>query len=416
MGNIDTETIDEPVPEFEISDLLMSRTDDRGVILSGNDAFQKISGFDWGDLIGAPQKIVRHPDMPKAAFWLFWDALKNGEPFGGYIKNRAKDGRYYWVFAVAVPVTNGYLSVRLKPTSPILAQIEDIYRDVLERETSDDATPEDGATRIEAAMRAMDFRSYRAFMAYALGVEIAHRCQAMDIEVAPGIGEFDKIGQLLSELDGEVKGVQRLYQTIGNSPANLNILGSRLSTGREPIQVVAQNYGMLSAELMRMIGDLSNALTDLLHRADLGRMGHSASVIYSDALSDYEQSARNRGTDGHKAELAILKSALADLHRTANLGCEQIRLEVHRFSKQTDRLKKMLSGLALTRVICRIESASIAEDTSSIDEIAARLTQFQDDLGVSLDKMGSMCATMSGKVPNKFRAPGDKNLTAAVES
>ena len=416
MGQQEITIIDEPVDGFEIQDLFMSRTDHRGVILSGNDTFQRLSGFDWPELIGTPHRLIRHPEMPKAAFHLLWEALEKGEPFGAYVKNRAKDGRYYWVFAAAVPVEDGYLSVRLKPTSPILETVQGLYSDLLNAERNDALSPEQSAALAEDRITGLGYRNYHAFMGYALGVEIAARCEALGTTVDPGIGEFEKIGQLLADLAEEVKGVQRLYATIGNSPANLNILGSRLTSGREPIQVVAQNYGVLSSELMGVISELDVSLEALLDKAYLGRAGHCASLLYSEAIEKYRTEEANRGTRGHTNELAILQRALRGFLFAAQQGCDQIRHEVSQFAKITARLKQMLSGLALTRVICRIESASVAEDTSSIDEIANRLMTFQDELGVALENMATMCSTMAGKIPGQKGAAVERKMPAKVES
>jgi len=78
---------------FAIEELFYSRTDQSGIILSGNSVFQRVSIYGWNELSGRPHKIVRHPDMPRAVFFLLWDTIKKGQPVGAYVKNRAKDGR-----------------------------------------------------------------------------------------------------------------------------------------------------------------------------------------------------------------------------------------------------------------------------------------------------------------------------------
>ncbi len=78
---------------FELKDLFFSRTDERGVIIHGNGVFRKISGYMWEELKGAPHKLVRHPDMPKGVFQLYWDKLKAGDYVAAYVKNKSKDGR-----------------------------------------------------------------------------------------------------------------------------------------------------------------------------------------------------------------------------------------------------------------------------------------------------------------------------------
>jgi len=76
---------------------IVSKTDAKGVILYGNDYFMEISGYSEKELVGKPHNIVRHPDMPKVAFKLMWDRIKEGKNFMAVVKNLAKDGSYYWV-------------------------------------------------------------------------------------------------------------------------------------------------------------------------------------------------------------------------------------------------------------------------------------------------------------------------------
>ena len=116
----------QPVTQREItlapSQKLISATDVEGKITYCNDAFVDISGFERTDLIGAPQNIVRHPDVPPAVFAHMWRALKQGQPWMGIVKNRSKNGDHYWVNAYVTPIFEGsrvvgFESVRVKPSA-----------------------------------------------------------------------------------------------------------------------------------------------------------------------------------------------------------------------------------------------------------------------------------------------------------
>ena len=130
--------VNQPVTqrEFEIDDdaTLMSTTDTRGRITCANEAFIEVSGFTRDELLGQPHNVVRHPDMPSAAFADMWATLKGGEPWTGLVKNRRKNGDHYWVRANATPVvrqgrTVGYLSVRTKPSRDEVQAAERLYQD-----------------------------------------------------------------------------------------------------------------------------------------------------------------------------------------------------------------------------------------------------------------------------------------------
>ncbi|MEW5967794.1 MAG: methyl-accepting chemotaxis protein [Pseudomonadota bacterium] len=112
---------------------VVSRTDLHGNITYVNRDFVSISGFSEDELIGAPQNIVRHPDMPVEAFADFWRTLKDGKAWTGLVKNRCKNGDHYWVLANASPIiengqVTGYASVRVKPGREQVRGAEAAYR------------------------------------------------------------------------------------------------------------------------------------------------------------------------------------------------------------------------------------------------------------------------------------------------
>ena len=78
-------------------DMLVSRTDTEGVITYGNSKFVEVTGYKESELIGSPHSILRHPDMPQAAFYLMWDSIKKGRNIMAVVKNLARNGDHYWV-------------------------------------------------------------------------------------------------------------------------------------------------------------------------------------------------------------------------------------------------------------------------------------------------------------------------------
>lgn len=124
--------VDEEVP-FPEGHLIVSRTDTKGIITHANAIFVEMSGYSMGELIAQPHYILRHPDMPAAAFKDLWDTIQAGKKWHGYVKNLRKDGRYYWVFASVVPNVRegqivGYTSVRRKPSRAKIAEMSDLYK------------------------------------------------------------------------------------------------------------------------------------------------------------------------------------------------------------------------------------------------------------------------------------------------
>lgn len=121
-------------------DFIVSKTDLSGKITYGNRIFMEFSGYSEDELLGTQHNIIRHPDMPRAVFKFLWDTIQAGQECFAYVKNMAKDGSFYWVFANVTPSYDasgtmiGYLSVRRKPKEEAVKTISGVYRMMLEAE------------------------------------------------------------------------------------------------------------------------------------------------------------------------------------------------------------------------------------------------------------------------------------------
>ena len=121
-------------------DFIVSKTTAKGIITYGNPIFIEFSGYSEEELLGTQHNIVRHPDMPRAAFKLAWSTIEAGKEFFGYVKNMAKDGSFYWVFTHITPDFDsnrnivGYTSVRRCPKREAIGKIEPVYRQMVAAE------------------------------------------------------------------------------------------------------------------------------------------------------------------------------------------------------------------------------------------------------------------------------------------
>ena len=128
---------------FSSKEQLVSTTDLQGRITYANPAFCQISGFSLSELIGQHHNIVRNPNIPKAAFEDLWRKLKLGDSWRGMVKNRCKNGDYYWVDAYVTPLYEnnkvvGYQSVRTKPSREQINQAQAFYDQLNQGKTARD--------------------------------------------------------------------------------------------------------------------------------------------------------------------------------------------------------------------------------------------------------------------------------------
>jgi PAS domain S-box-containing protein len=125
---------------FGDDEIIVSKTDERGRLTYVNDVFRHVGLFTEKELLGQPHSIVRHPDMPRCVFKLLWDTVESGQEIFAYVKNMAKNGDFYWVFAHVTPSFGpdgkivGYHSNRRFPRPESIAKIDPMYQRLLEEE------------------------------------------------------------------------------------------------------------------------------------------------------------------------------------------------------------------------------------------------------------------------------------------
>lgn len=112
---------------------LLSETDEKGIIRYANEEFCQFAEYTLEELIGQPHSIVRHPSMPKAAFADLWETVQAGKPWKGFVKNKTKSGRFYWVFATVFPFNScdgskGYISCRRMASQNEIDKYEVLYK------------------------------------------------------------------------------------------------------------------------------------------------------------------------------------------------------------------------------------------------------------------------------------------------
>lgn len=125
---------------FSDDDIIVSKTDLKGIITYANKTFLDVSGYTSEELIGKNHNILRHPDMPACVFRFLWDNIKQGKEVFAYVINTAKGGDHYWVFAHVTPSYDqkgkhiGYHSNRRVPDEDALNKVKPLYRALLEEE------------------------------------------------------------------------------------------------------------------------------------------------------------------------------------------------------------------------------------------------------------------------------------------
>lgn len=154
------------------SDLIITKTDPKGIITYANRKFMEISAYSESMLLGKPHNLIRHPDMPRGVFRLLWKTLQSKQEFFGLVKNYTADGNYYWVFANITPdygpgySVQGYYSVRRQASRHAINTAAELYRQmiVVEKNTGKAQAPDASLAWLNEEIVRRGFKSYEQFV------------------------------------------------------------------------------------------------------------------------------------------------------------------------------------------------------------------------------------------------------------
>lgn len=365
---------------FALNDVFFSRTDSRGVIESGNIIFHKVSAYEYPELVGKPHKIIRHPDMPKGVFFLAWETLKSGNPVGAYVLNRAQDGSVYWVFAIMMPNEEGYLSVRLKPSCGLIDDIKPIYSKLRLAEINEGVEPEDSGRAVEDGIKELGFDSYQDFMAQAISRELEARAKGLGKRPLKSIEALNIITDRIGQIESHGTKVSELFSRTEQIPYNMRLQAGRLEGSDGPISVISENHRQMSQTLTASVGDFRSA-------AALGSGPVQGSVFgMGTTLLIQEVIAQLSGETGMRDEdkiddMTALRNLEGIYTRQARGAVSDVSLRVQQFARMCKDMRRMLSGLEMTRIMCKIERSKANGDTEGLDEIVNRLLHAEKDIG-----------------------------------
>ncbi|GAA0290128.1 PAS domain-containing protein [Rhodovulum strictum] len=375
----------EPIPDqgevaFGIDEIFYSRTDGRGVIRAGNSVFRRISGHDWPDLIGAPHKIIRHPDVPRAVFWLLWQTIQGGAPVAAYVKNKARDGRHYWVFAVVLPIEGGFLSVRIKPSGPLFAAVQNEYEALCTRERAEKLHPEASAAILLARLAELGFASYGDFMAQALSNELAIRDTASGGVRCERLRTMEAVSESLTDASREQRGLTQTFGALKTVPTNIRILANRLEPVGGPITAISENYKIASTEIVSRLGAFAGADGNLCDRmARVVRDGvflMGCAEVQSELVRQFRADNGACGPNDSGLEMAMLTDLEARCAERAREGLAEAIRMARMLSRTSQDLRRMVLGLDSIRVMGRVECGRLTAGAESLGGLIEQLETY----------------------------------------
>lgn len=302
---------------------ILSTTNAKGQITHINEEFIKISGFSRDELIGQPHNIIRHPDMPRAAFDEMWRRLKKGDSWIGAVKNRCKNGDHYWVQAYAIPILgkNGDIvelqSVRSKLNEACVARAESIYQKLRQDEPVKGPLPEPKSRRsvgffwkLALAMVAVILGQFAALQM--MSSTLAATVTAL-VSMGVGIG-------LIAILTAPFRSAVQRARAVINDP-----LAERIFTGRN------DDFGSLDLAMIQQAVEL-DAVVKRLHDV-IGQLNEGAQSTIERSHEAHEAvQAQSSSTETIASASEEMSATAHEVATNASSMLEQVEMANERVS------------------------------------------------------------------------------------
>ncbi len=436
-----------PVPgagerRFTIDELFFSATDAKGHVKFGNSVFSRIADYSLEEMVGRNHNIVRHPDMPRAVFKLLWDRLAEGKPTAAYVKNLAKDGRYYWVLALVYPAGSDYLSVRMKPTSDYLGVVAPLYERLraieieiegaagVERKAAMQASGE----ALGATLEQLGFADYDAFMCQMFLSEVLSRTDILAARATPATSvlaghhsrhdtallEIGRSGASLSsfltELLGNANHYERLNGDLRDSltlmlsladainlfSLNATIASTRLGPAGVTLSTVSHHMRMQTSRTVQLIGEIKTEIEATLGLLAPLNFGIAGAKLQADMVADFvgelasadelegEHDAGGRDSSAVAESFTkFVQGLLVSIHDVKGLLAEA----KERFGKIVDSVNRLGQDLTVIKALemnGRIESSHCA-GSGQVRILFDEISGYVKDAQAALAQLAFVC-------------------------
>ncbi len=388
-----------PVPA---DGLIYSRTNEHGILSSANRLFRQLAGYGLPELRGAPHKIIRHPDMPHGFFHLFWSLLKSGQPAVGYVKNRGKDGSFYWVLACAIGCDGGFFSIRIRASSSLFATIRDEYAALRRRELAEGLSPADAAAALQARLADLGFDSYLAFMAQALTDETRARNLALGRSDDADGDHLARLVGLLVEVQKTQGALVAQFRALMLLPVNMRLIAARLEPQGGPISQISMNYKTASDEISRRLSSFVSGKANL--SAGMAAAVRLSLVLSHCARLQAEVVGRSGDEDDaltaaeRQAEDQILRNVAGSCLKAAQESLAQAGRVAADLTDASNDVRRMILGLDTIRILGRVESRRDLLAESSMSATIDQIDRVQGEIAVSLKTLNDLTAAIHAQL------------------
>lgn len=368
---------------FDYTELFYSKTDQLGKISSGNSVFCRVGEFSLEEMLNKPHNIIRHPDMPKAVFKLLWGYLKNNKPIGAFVKNRSKTGKFYWVFALAMPIRDEYISVRIKPSGELLEIISSVYSLVRDKEIKEGMSTDASLELLQEKLKELGFATYDQFMSHAIFDQISLRIKILGQAFPAILQEAMEIKNKSSSIIGITQKILEAFKKSQFIPLNLELFSQKQEKQTQTISVVASQYQKTTTEISEKITKFQTMTSEVMTKITEMQFYTCLSNLLVEMRTFIVLDTSNRNLENEVNIINEVKNNYDTISKNYITSTIQIMNDFISICKE---LNSLGVGLEFIRLVGKIELARI-EESSDAKTMIASLKNFQTILKEGLKEV-----------------------------
>ncbi|MFN4062932.1 methyl-accepting chemotaxis protein [Parazoarcus communis] len=382
--------INQPVNDVETQvpdgQFIYSKTDLEGRITAANDLFVQLSGFEREELLGQPHNIVRHPDMPPQAFDDMWKSLKAGQPWSGYVKNRRKDGGFYWVHGFASPVREsgrvvGYESVRRRADKQVVEAVIPAYRKL--RAGAGGLTVVNGRVVRTGLMGVFSGWSIGArvgaglatLLAAVLSLALPVLADGMSWPVVLAVCVSVAIAAWLQfgVIGGMVGDLKRLEETLSATQRDGDLRRVSMIDRRDEIGHISDAFNAMMANLQAILINVGEAARDIVQQSDT-LAGSSQGVARGASASSEAASSTAAAVE----QVTVAVNEVAENSGAAASAARQTQAEAELGMDKAARAVDEIGELAKAVSSTTATMEQLAQSSDEIGRIATVIKEIAD--------------------------------------